>query len=567
MTTLRERLARIPRWVRIGGLALLVAVLALVGWLILSTTRQPANVATANIVYAGDMPTEVQVTLLLGQGREQQGVPPWQVTVTPGTTYQWRASAPGYRLAVGEFAVPVSGGAVAVEIPALAPAAGMILVVSNVTVTVQVDGQEVGTVAAGPQWVSFGPYPEGNHTVTALTELGAQTKTAAVSAQFERKVEFLWGSRLEITVQPSGLPDVTITVDDRPYTGPREFTANDLSSRPFVQVGVQASGYARWADTVFLLPGKVTTVAAQLVTATVAVTTTPPVTGTNSAAEDEVRAALDRYWVVLADGYRRMDASGFATAMAGDALAVETQTIGTLAGVMQSIIITPSVQAEPVIQVAADGQSATASVSYLWTQVFVQTDGTAIPNPPTPLNSVFTFALSAEGWLVVQVDSAAAPTPTSTGGGNGDGGGPPATPPDRGLVKSVVLASMNCLGGPYAADPELDAVLAPFAERATRESQSGQGYSQALEDEVNAALQPLGARVAAWHALPLSYVKANAQYGMFAYDWPNYVNDPCATHYADPWIGNVGGSHIGIAIGTPYLAGGVWQATIIIVWR
>ncbi len=508
---------------------------------------------------------------LVGKNGEVQGVTPWKVSLPPGE-YSYTAVAPGYRMNSGTVRIE-AGTTTQVVIPPLERAAGMVEVRSNAAVTVYIDGVEVGKAGPDPAtWVSYGPFAVGSHTVSAAAALGTQSRVVEVSEQYERKVEFLWGSRLRVTVEPAGIPSVTISVDGRPYTGPVDFDAGRLSSRPFAQVAASAPGYASWEDAVFLRPGEITVVTATL-TEAAAVPPTAPATAPE-AAEGEVLDAFRRYWDVLAAGYRAMDAGGFAVVMTGRALDVEVRSLNTLKeGGIASLIITATFPITPDVSISSDGQTAEVRALYGFHQVFIQTDGSRYSDSYT-ISGTFTLLQDQDGeggWLVADVESEAAAAPAPTPGpGHGGGTLPPAPgPADRNLVAQVILGSMNCTAGPFVWDQELADTLAPFAEEATAVFRNTRTYPDDLVRRAKEAVRAKGGRIVTWFGIGLNYNPAGAEFGMFDQNWPAYVDNPCATGFSDHWAGSAAGlTRIGIAIGTPYWdGGGNWVATMIVAGR
>lgn len=545
---------RIPIWARRSIVLGVVALLLLAGGFV---AQQVGRSRVRPLVRIASAAPEqgVSVRLVGDNGTEAQGVTPWEVSLPPGE-YRYTAVAPGYRMASGTVRI-AAGPTSAVQIPPLEQAAGMIEVRSNALVSVSVDGTKVGQAGPDPsRWVSFGPYAEGLHVVRATAALGTQEVSATVSAQFAAKVEFLWGSRLVVRVEPADIPSVTVAVDGVPYAGPKDFSARQLSSRPYAGVAVTAPGYTAWSDTVFLTPGSFTTVTA-LLTPTGVLTETqfPP-----SDAEEQVLAAFWNVFTVLGDAYERLDASSLSSVLTGEQLAWEEETVAMLrwAG-YPAVLLSVTFPTTPTVQVLADGTAEVSVTEFIQQLEYVFTDGTHIP-VSTSFTATFRFLRGDDGvWRLASVESTEIPSPTPTpkpGGGGGGGGGSRPQPADRGLVAQLILESINCNRSvPARWDPELAAVLAQYVD-----NQMG------LQDAL-AGLQPRAWIIGNWGEV-LSYSPANARYGEFAYDWENYVGRACDIHYADPWAHQtLPYSSIGVAIGEPYWDGVVWKAWTLIAGR
>jgi len=572
-------MTEVRSWVRAAAAALVGA--ALVGLTAFAVLVWPLPVllgggaaGPAAVRIASAAPGEgVRVTVVLEPGREIQGTTPWSVRLGPGR-YYYIGTYPGYRPAFGHFEVPAGRPTLVVEIPALEPAAGRILVRSNAPVQVFIDGvRQEQTAGPDPAiWVSYGPFAAGAHTVSAAAPLGVQSRVVEVSEQYEAKVEFLWGSRLQVGVEPADIPSAAISVDGRPYTGPVDFDAGRLASRPFAQVAASAPGYASWEDAVFLRPGEITVVTATL-TEAAAVTPTAPAAAAPEAAEEEVLDAFRRYWDVLAAGYRAMDAGGFAAVMTGRALDVEARSLNTLKeGGIASLVITATFPVTPDVSISSDGKTAEVRALYGIHQVYIQTDDSSYSDSYT-ISGTFTLLQDGEGiWLVADVESEAAAAPEPTPGpGHGGGTLPPASgPADRNLVAQVILGAMNCYAGPFVWDQELADTLAPFAEEATAVARNAPApvYPEDLVRRAEEAVRAKGGRLIVWFGIGLNYNPAGAEFGMFDQNWPAYVDNPCATGYSKHWAGSAAGlTRIGIAIGTPYWDGGNWAATMIVAGR
>ncbi|MGQ9713120.1 MAG: hypothetical protein ACUVRC_10825, partial [Desulfotomaculales bacterium] len=564
-------MSAIPRWVSIGipvGLGILAVALLLVLVLLPPLGNKGSGLASVQVVSAApDKGVQVAILPEHGGGAAVQGKTPWRVSLAPGR-YRYVATAPGYRTAHGSISVPQGEPTVTVEIPAMEPAAGKVLVRSNALVQVFVDGTNVG--AAGPdpaQWASFGPFAAGQHVVSATAALSTQEQTITVSEQYERKVEFFWGSRLYVVVEPAGIPSTTITVDGRPYTGPLDFEPSRLSSRPFAQVTVSAPGYTAWAEDVFLQPGDAVTASAVL-QAAAAATETATVTPT---ADVEAAVLEDywRFWQVWNEAGQTLDVDRLPEAMTGEFLDVQTLvfSVANALGTMESWSIAPAPHTPTVTRLTASA----ADVQVLCDVTHTQTlKGGAVATEVDHLDGTFAMQIGADGvWRVASLSGTWAHKAEPTPVGGGHGRTRPA-PPDREAIVQILLANINCLradsGLPAVTyDSALAAAVQPIADAATAYAQERMWSLPDNVDEIEAAVRDLGGFYLAEMGLPLSLVPGNAREGSFAYDWANYAGDPCSARWErsnpEPWQRPM--TRIAIVLG-PAVWDSVYYKTVLI---
>lgn len=554
----------LPRNLRVGGMvlvALLAAAAAGIVWAIsLFQVGGKGELLEVRVISA-DPERGVSVRFQGAEGLEVEGITPCEVRLPPGE-YRYTAAAPGYRTASG--AVHIEGPAPTVQIPPLQRATGMIEVRSNAHVAVLVDGAEVGWAGPDPaRWFSFGPFTEGVHLVRAGTPVEEKVVTVTVSSYAAARVEFLWGSRLVVVVEPADVLSASVSVDGFPYSEPMDFSASHLAVRPYVEVEVEAPGYAVWSDTVFLSPGAVTTATAHL-SATGVLSATEPVS--TSALVEEVLSAFRRCWEVVRDAWARLDGGTLPDVLTGEALELEQYSIEVARATLTSILVTATFPITPTVQVEESGAATVTVPLFIWQSKY-------IPRGHEPyfdryeLSGTFLFLRGDDGiWRMAKEylteisswNSLSTPTPGAGrgGGGGGSGGGRPA-PADRGLVAQLILESINCNrpGNPARWDQELADLLARYVD------------NQAGLDEALAGLRPRGWMIGSW-GIWLSYSSGNAWYGEFAYDWENYVGRACETHYADAWASKtLPYSSIGIAIGEPRWDGYIWKAWVLIAGR
>lgn len=558
------------------AVVVVLAVTLLAVWLLpLLFGGEPGSVATVQVASAA--PAEgVQVSILpeQGEGEALQGQTPWRVSLAPGG-YRYIATAPGYQSTNGSINVPQGEPTVSVEIPPLSPAAGMVMVRSNALVTVAID-EVVQEQSAGPDsaiWVSYGPFAVGSHVVRAVSALGVQEKSVDVAEQHEVKAEFFWGGQLQVVVQPTGIPSVTVTVDGQSYTGPVDFTAERLSSRSFADVVVAAPGYETWADNVFLQPGDVVTASAVLQVATVTTGTISPTA--TAEVEEEILASYWYFWRVWDEAGQTFDADRLAEVMTG--VFLDNQQTGFEAiltmGTMTSWGIAPAAHTPTVSNLAAS--SVDVQVVCDVTQTTVLQNGT-IAVQLDQLEGVFGMQLGADGvWRVASWtgnwQAKAESTPVA-GGGGGQG----TAPPDRAQIVQILLANVNCLRAdnglpPVEYDWSMAGAVQPIADAATAYAAS-QGWLGGLPDyqsEISAAVEEYGGFYLAEVGMPLSLVPGNALEGTFAFDWENYVGNPCAAGWgrANPetWL-RPEMTHVAIVLG-PAEWEGFYSTVLIAVGR
>ncbi len=551
-------------------LGIILALIAIVAAGVLAAVLLSPRQAACQVKFASTDPAagvEIRVPDL-GWNRPL-GTTPFSASVAlPAGPHTYLAAAPGYRAASGQFTISGALDPLQVQVPALARLGGQIEVRSSAAAQVSVNGQPAGTVEPN-RWTPLGRYDPGRYTVQASTALGSQQMAIAVGEDSAGRADFYWGSRLVVAVVPTNVFSLTVTVDGRPYTGPVEYGYSQMAQKPFVHVEAAAPEYLGWADSVFLQPGDVTTA-----TATLAADTR----------EADILAAYWHYWDVWIAAGKEMDASHLTEVITGTMLTSMTQGIeaGRQIGI-SAFIEEPSAHT-PTVNLLS-GTTATVWAVFDLKQTTVQQDGSSTTYT-NHQDGEYTFvkgpdgAWRAAGWTSLAPVATVSPTPASggggggggSGGGGGDGGGGPAGLADRGLVVQIILASINCLRAeqglsPVVWDQEIAGTLAPLADEAEAAYRDHMTYPPELEARVDAALQPLGARVIGWKGITLSPV--NMAPGVFAYDWENYVDRPCDTRYGtgggEAWAGSF--SRIGIAIGAPSWTGVWWSSTIILAVR
>lgn len=555
------------KWVVIGSVAgALLLIVIVVGAALLT----PAKTAGAAVLFTSAEPTQgVEVRV----GNAAQGNTPFTANLAPGQ-YTYIASLPGYRPATGEFVIEPGTGSVEVRVPTLTPLGGQILVRCNAAAKLFVDGNAAG-VCSTAGWASLGLYPAGRYQVRAVAPLGEQTREAIVYDTVDAQVDFKWGARLVVTVEPAEVT-ATVVVDGKPYNSPAMISADDLASRSFVQVEVAAPGYISWSDDVFLRPGETVTASA-----TLEIDTRP----------QDILGAYWNFWRVWNEAGRTLDPAPLSGVMTGEMLEKQTTGFAALGEFLSSWGISPAPHT-PTLTIVSE-TTVTLRATFDATQTAVQKNG-ARSVTTDRWDGVFTLVLGADGvWRVASWKSmvAAEPTQTQVAGGptpapggptpvssgptpGGEGGAYP--PADRGLVAQVILGSINCVRAeaglaPATLDTEAMAALAPLVEEATTTFRNTRSYPPELQARVLEVAHALGVRVVLWSGETMSYVPGAAQWGIdpFEGDWANYVDHPCDTLWAtwrrDDWTQSF--SRVGIALGTPYIDGNRYRTTIIVVVR
>lgn len=208
---------------------------------------------------------------------------------------------------------------------------GEILVHSNASAEASIDGESVGSVEPNA-WTSFGHFEPGAYTVRATTPLGSQEQTVTVAETASARAQFAWGSRLVVSVEPAGIVSLTLAVDEEPYTGPVEISAEQLGRKAFVQVEANAPGYKPWAEVVFLKAGDVTNV--EVVLKEREVTTGPTPT---SDFVERVLSAYWRMWEVWDTAAQALDPAPLADVMTGALLEPDGVFSLTGAGVTSTL--------------------------------------------------------------------------------------------------------------------------------------------------------------------------------------------------------------------------------------
>ncbi len=304
-------MAHVKTWVLIGTAALLG--LALILWAIFSLG--PAQ-AKSEVEFTSTEPASgVEVRVPDVRGTSALGATPFRSDLRLANgPHTYIASAPGYQAVTGEFVLDGSSS-LQIKIPALVRQGGNIQVRSNAAAQVSL-GDQPAQACEPNAWTSLGRFEPGTYTVHAATALGTQEKTVTVGAASNAQADFYWGSRLVVTVVPTDVLSATVTVDQAPYTAPRDYSYPDITVQPFVDVNAAAPGYLAWSDVAFLQPGQTTTVTVSLS----AVTTT----------DDEIRAAYQHFWAVWIAGYTNLDSSAFSAVTTGDVLALHEKTISSL---------------------------------------------------------------------------------------------------------------------------------------------------------------------------------------------------------------------------------------------
>lgn len=559
------------RWIILGSMVALVVVVALAAVLL-----RPPRVANANVTFVSVQPTQ-GVAIRLGD--QPLGDTPFQTALPPGE-YRYMASLAGYRPYTGRFAV-VEGQPVEVEIPPLDPLGGAILVQCNAPAQLYVNGEAQGMCSTAA-YASLGRYERGTYTVRAEMPLEIQEQTAMVYDTVDAQLTFAWDAQLIVAVEPT-TATAQVYVDGKPVQTPYTIPAKVIAAKAFVQVEVQAEGYLRWANDVFVPPGEKFTIEVELEPA-------PPATPIPEDPADPATAVLAAYWhcwAVYLQSYADLDPAPLAEVLTGELLKVEQDNIAGLAewGVTTDVLTyTAHV---PMIELLSE-VTASVQVAYDQTETMTFADGQE-NTMASSWQGTFTFVREADGvwraaaWTAT-AEPAPTPAPTPGGGGpaptpaptsSGGGGGGQGQAADRGLVAQIIVAAINCgrqsAGfAPLAWDPEIAAALAPVVEAETRFYQAHGYYDPSFDAQEDAALQPLGAYMLSGGGICLSYSPGNAKWGLFACDWENYVDKPCATGYADSWAGRpetASFTRIGIAIGAPYWDGVGWVATILIAAR
>ncbi len=595
--------------VLIGCILVVIGLVAAVRVAPLIFGEQALGMTTVHFVSTS--PAEgVHGVLMPEQGGENpllRGQTPWRVSLSPGD-YSYVATAPGYRSTGGRTRVSPDQPNIAVEIPALKPLAGKIVVRSNAPAQVRVDGVVVGQAGPNPALgASFGPFPAGPHIVSATTTLDTRGHTVEVREGRASEVEFLWGSRLTVVLQPPDVSSVAVHVDGQPYTGPMDMDADRLGTRPFVQISVSAPGYKPWAEDVFPIPGAVTTVSVALQPVTIpptpaetpsptpeetpsptpAETPSPTPERTNASTRDispreaPVLVAYWNFWRVWNEAGRTLDAARLAEVMTGKYLetwqdAFET---GRALGAMDSFGIAPSLHI-PVFSALTD---AFAKLHVQCVVTRTTHKGHEVRTRVVDVDGDFFMRRGKDGvWRVADWKgdwlSRRTPTPTpEPGGGRGRWTRP--APPNREKIIPILMANVNCIRAasglpPVEYDWELAAVVQPIADAATAYT-SACGWLCWLDNiaQIESAIWPYGGRFLDEQDLPLSLVPSKARVGAFAYDWENYDGDPyppCAAGWGQniisvwlkPWM-----TRVAIVLGPAEWFGPYYLTVLIAVGR
>ena len=532
----------------------------------------PAQTPVSLRLTSAEPPQGVSVRLFGPAGRELEATTPCEVSLPPGR-YRYAASAPGYRLTTGEVVI-APGASPHLDIPPLTPAAGPIQVRANAQTAVFVDGTAAGTAGPDPaRWTSFGPYPEGPHAVRGETPLGAQEVTATVYAGGGALVEFLWGSRLQVAVEPAGIPSTTIRVDGRPYTCPVDFDAGRLSSRPFAQVEVSAPGYVGWAGRVDLRAGQVVTASAVLTP------TRPP----EPPVEEKVLSDYWNFWAVWKKAGETLDTSLLPQALAGRFLERETEMMSFLRkqGTLKAFYPEPGPH-EPAVLLVGDGKARVHATCVL-TQTAVEAGGVVHKDRYRLDGELLMERGEDEVWRAYDWEGVwekvVPPTPVPPPGGGGGGGWTKPPLPDREKIIGIILARVNCIRAehglpPVEYDREVAQVLQPFADYATRYAVERHwlGGLPNHTAEIQAALAPYGAKVFEESGLSLSFVPGRTELGLFAFDWENYDGDPhspCEIDWGDwmieSWLAPM--TRLAVVLGPPDWFYPCWQTVAIFARR
>ncbi len=550
---------------RIVVLGVALCIFFLTAAIFLSTLRPQLAHTNNQVEFTSVEPAAgVEIRIPDLEGTNPIGETPFRGALNlPKGPHTYIASAPGYQSVTGEFTLDGSES-LQVKIPPLARLGGLIEVRSNAAAQIFI-GDQPSLGCESNAWTSLGRLEPGTYTVRAQTALGMQEKTVTVGNTSGARTEFHWGSRLVVTVAPTGVLSATVIVDQVPYAAPRDYSYQEITVQSFAEVSAEAPGYLPWSDVVFLQPGQTTTVTAILAVA--------------STNDDEILAAYRHFWEVRLNGYAHLDSSAFPSVMTGSVLSKHEENVATLQSAgAQSLIASVEPHTPTITMTSATSVSLRVSYDYqddiTWAdghQEFYETHSAGVYGL---VNISGTWYVAT--WTPDEPLAEVSPTPVAGGnwgdpGNDGGGGGDTGQMADRTTIEQIIFQSINCLRAEsglssIAWDQGLHDAFLSIADESSRTFRDTAQFPQEITDRANALAASMGGRIIGWKGVALSRSPGNVG---FAYDWVAYADRACETRYGtgggEAWAGDF--QNIAVIIGEPYRAGAFWAGIVIFVAR